>query len=293
MKLIAFTDKTNKDLDNLTQIYLPCPRSNRRAVYFFNANNQLFETQKVTGPGRKSCWVIHDAAFKVDGAVRFISAIDGLFLCLPILENAGRDHKYRTLDDIFTRKNVHVEGPDGEMDIHRLSMLVPVAQLDHLCDRQNVGIDVYRLNEDRALSWLEKKIERLLLNAHFQQHFDPTEQDQQRIKLEAAYTLASYLPHSWFKKLLKKLGIEEMDGTKESLGEDVKATVDTLAVKASMSLINYDEFKNHNPNEIASPKRKDDIKSMDVEQPTKKTKPASKFKTTKGQKKINTFFLAK
>jgi hypothetical protein len=80
-QLIAFSNKSSQgkrkhtphfvnintidlDLDNLNEIYLPCPRSNRRSVYFTNDKGSLYEIQKVTGPGRKSTWFIDSFIYK-------------------------------------------------------------------------------------------------------------------------------------------------------------------------------------------------------------------------------------
>lgn len=193
------------------------------AVYFHNHLNQLFEIQKVTGPGRKSSWSINDAIYKgkkknlifffhsliclyLDGAVRFISPIDPLFVCLPILEKASLDNQFRTLDDVFTRENVEIEGEDGEMDIHRLANIVPIEQLAHVCDSKDVGVAVYRLNNDLVLDWLVKKVDRLIVNASFVKTFKQTGLEQEHLKLDAVYTLANYLTNTWFTKLLDKLG---------------------------------------------------------------------------------------
>lgn len=70
-----------------------------------------------------------------------------------------------------------------------------------------IGSDlyVYKLNEEKALNWLAKKVERLISNSAFKETFETSEQDENTIKLEAAYTLANYLNMVWFKKLLNKL----------------------------------------------------------------------------------------
>lgn len=52
------------ELDNLKELYLPCPRSSRRSVYFCNDKGNLYEIQKVTGPGRKSAWFINSFIYK-------------------------------------------------------------------------------------------------------------------------------------------------------------------------------------------------------------------------------------
>lgn len=148
----------------------------------------------------------------IDGAVRFISPIDPLFICLPILERASVGNQFRTLDDIFTRDNVIIEhdeeddDDDRPIDVHRLTNFVSEDQLKHLCDVQDVGVLVYRLNEDLVLNWLVKKVNRVLENDTFKRSFEQTGQTKEYMKLEAVYTIANYLSQAWFKKLLNKMG---------------------------------------------------------------------------------------
>lgn len=157
----------------MTELYLPCPRSNRRSVYFHNDKGKLYEVQKVTGPGRKSAWLLDTDIYKgmsyilmrkkqfidnpfllLDGAVRFITSLDPLFMALPILDEVYKkdDKKFKTLDDIFSRENVKLEIVGTEtlddegitndeyskpIDVHRLTNIPGFTQqLAHLCDVQ-------------------------------------------------------------------------------------------------------------------------------------------------------------
>lgn len=85
----------------------------------------------------------------VDGVIRFISPLDPLFMALPILEQASKEGKFRSLDDIFSRENVKIEivmdeKVDQDMfaeeyskpiDVHRLTTIPGLKeQLAHLCD---------------------------------------------------------------------------------------------------------------------------------------------------------------
>ncbi|KAI8645680.1 ribonuclease H2, subunit B [Parasitella parasitica] len=212
------------DVNHLTELYLPCPRSNRRSVYFHNDKGKLYEIQQVTGPGRKSAWLLRSEIYK-DGAVRFITALDPLFMALPILDEACKkgDKKFRTLDDIFSRENVRLEivrtetiedegiisdGHSHPIDVHRLTNIPGFTQqLAHLCDVQEIasGLSVYKLNYEKALDWLVKKVNQLISNESFKTSFESTQQEALLIKLEAVYTLSNYLNKDWFSRLLTKL----------------------------------------------------------------------------------------
>ncbi|KAI9354735.1 ribonuclease H2, subunit B [Pilaira anomala] len=221
MKIVAFTNKSDQELNNLTELYLPCPRSNRRSIYFHDKQGKLYELQKVTGPGRKSAWLIDNIIHK-DGAVRFITPIDPLFMALPILQEASKEGKFRSLDDIFSRENVKIhvvldEQIDEEalaeeyakpIDVHRLTNITGLKeQLVHLCDIKEISSNqfVYKLNEENALNWLNKKIDIILSNTQFKSQFNEATKDQDLFKMEAVYTLSNYLSKDWFNRLLTKL----------------------------------------------------------------------------------------
>ncbi|KAI7903285.1 Ydr279p protein family-domain-containing protein [Cokeromyces recurvatus] len=251
-QIIAFTNKSDQDVNNLTELYLPCPRSNRRSVYFQNSKGQLYEIQKVT-LGRKSSWLLDNHIYK-DGAVRFITPLDPLFMALPILQQAFEKdkEKFQTLDTIFSRENVQLETigledssstAEETIDVHRLTSLTGFSeQLSHLCDTQEIAPDlfIYKFNQELALNWLTKKVEQLILNTTFKKQFNTTQQDQDVIKLEAVYTLSNYLNRFWFEKLLTKLNLKEI--IKE---EDVVGNITNYVIDASPSAY----FKRVHPDE--------------------------------------------
>ncbi|KAL0140318.1 ribonuclease H2, subunit B [Mucor lusitanicus] len=286
-QIIAFTNKLDDDVNHLTELYLPCPRSSRRSIYFHNDKGALYEIQKVTGPGRKSAWLIDTDIYK-DGAVRFIASLDPLFMALPILDEAYKkdDKKFKTLDDIFSRENVKLEivgtetlddeGITSEeyskpIDVHRLTNIPGfIKQLAHLCDVQEIATDlfVYKLNHEKTLDWLVK-------SEAFKKSFESTNQEATLMKLEAVYTLSNYLNKDWFNRLLTKLDIEE-EKEEAELGDITNYVTD-----ASPSGF----FKRTHPDEAF------------LDTPAKKKKPQvprSLAKVnTKGMKSITSFFAKK
>lgn len=226
MKFVAFTNKLDQDVNNLKELYLPCPRSNRRSVYFHNDKGALYEIQKVTGCGRKATWLFNDKIYK-DGAFRFITALDPLFMGLPILERASKDDKFKTLDDIFSRENVVLEVEvddekdledalaaeyDKTVDVHRLTNIPGfVEQLAHFCDMQEIATNlfVYKLNQELVLQWLSKKVDIIASNEAFKKSYGSDEKEEKELKLEAVYTLSNYLSKEWFVRLMDKLELSE------------------------------------------------------------------------------------
>ncbi|KAI8979070.1 ribonuclease H2, subunit B, partial [Mycotypha africana] len=194
------------DVDNLKELYLPNPRSSIRSVYLYNDKGRLYEVQKVSN-GRSS-WLLDSHLYK-DGGVRFITPVDPLLIALPIFQNAFQQDKneFKTLDDILCRQNILEQKRAQPLDVHRLINISGfIEQLAHICDMQEIApaFFAYRLNEKSVLTWLEKKVDRLLNNPTFKAYFTENE-DENTVKLEAVYTLSNYLNRQWFEKLLDKL----------------------------------------------------------------------------------------
>lgn len=66
---------------------------------------------------------------------------------------------------------------------------------------------MYKLNYEKTLDWLVKKVNQLISNEAFKKSFESTQQEAILIKLEAVYTLSNYLNKDWFNRLLTKLGL--------------------------------------------------------------------------------------
>ncbi|KAI9276975.1 ribonuclease H2, subunit B [Phascolomyces articulosus] len=223
-KFIALTTANRHDLESLTPIHLPSPQTGQSTLYLHDNDHQhIYEVQRVTGVGRKTSWLIDDILYK-DGTMRHITHVDPLFIALPILENARKesDDKFRILDDIFS----------FNQDENNLAYLLRLKgfqeQLTHLCDTQEVAQDmhVYRLNDQKALTWLQKKVDQLvpkfdtisLLKSSITEDLEKatTEEEKQDVyRQEATYLLSKYLNESWFTALLKHLGLKEIEVDQE------------------------------------------------------------------------------
>ncbi|KAI8359179.1 ribonuclease H2, subunit B [Blakeslea trispora] len=226
----------------------------------------------------------------VDGAVRFISRVDPLFMALPILHYTyKRDcNKFDLLDTLLSRDHVEIEcvdtdGEDGSdmipIDVHRLAALPGFTeQLAHLCDRKEVASNLYayRLNPRLVLIWLAKKVERLSSHPAFQASFAATEQDQDLVKLEAVYMIASYLNREWFDKLLEYLDLSEPQEKAEEL-------LTNYATNASPAAF----FKRVHSEEMAALGDGPLLKKKKPETPRSLSKV-----NTKGMKSLTSFFTA-
>ncbi|CDS13117.1 hypothetical protein LRAMOSA05300 [Lichtheimia ramosa] len=239
--LVAFSRTNNDDVERLIPIQLACPRTGKPTLYLRDAERGvLYELQKVVGPGRKACWLIDNQLHK-DGSIQFISPIDPLFIALPILHRAREQSqgKFRTIDDIF--------GSEQDMQHQKLLDLANFeAQLAHICDTRDVTPELraYRLDDDKVLVWLVKKMERLLPAIPSLVTDDIKEDQKQDVyRQEAVYLLAKYISESQLKALLQHLGIEEI---KEETTDIASYFVDNTAsyFKASPSMPKAQENEN-------------------------------------------------
>ncbi|ORZ00259.1 ribonuclease H2, subunit B [Syncephalastrum racemosum] len=215
---VAFTQAGN-DLREVQKLNLPCPRTGDLTTCLYDdSSKRLYDLQTVKGPGRKCCWLINDA-FIQDGTIHYITPMDPLYIALPILER-GRNSsnesegRFRMLDDLLSNEN------EQASDIGRLEKVDQfVAQLDHLCEKKEIAKDMYayRLDDKKALAWLQKKVEHLVQRlpqiappSTFTDDPKDKEELDKCYKQEAIYLLAKYLSHSWFLKLLDSYGLEQI-----------------------------------------------------------------------------------
>ncbi|KAI7872192.1 ribonuclease H2, subunit B [Spinellus fusiger] len=200
MSQIVFSHKRDQDLEQLCPLRLPCPRSGQWIPYLFSENQQLYELQQVTGPGRKACWLIENTTYK-NGGVRLLTLVDPLFIALTFLEKAYHDSHsyatYRKLEDILSKEYATpqpqedeeeeqdtmmddrmddrmdadaIDQPLEESGLDRLAQLKELkAGLHYLCDSQDVGgglFTVYRFNQEKTMLWLHRKVDQLVRNFH-------------------------------------------------------------------------------------------------------------------------------
>ncbi|KAL1929402.1 hypothetical protein VTP01DRAFT_1540 [Rhizomucor pusillus] len=231
--IVAFTpNKYGADLDSLNTVKLPCPRTGTVAMYLTDrSNTKIFELQKVSGCGRKASWMIDHSLYK-DGSLYLVSPVDPLYISLPILERARNktsdsQGRFRVLDEIFSAEHVG-EGCQVEI-FKRLEGFS--TQVMHLCDEQKVTEDIrmYRLSDDKVLSWLQKKTDSLLskfeqipaLANSASEICSGTESESEKVDIrrrEAVYLLSKYLSKSWFSKLLESYGLEEINA-EQNMGD--------------------------------------------------------------------------
>ncbi|KAK9721884.1 hypothetical protein K7432_003069 [Basidiobolus ranarum] len=191
-------------------IQLKHPKTGKPARFSLH-EGKLCEIQKVD-PEEKRSWFINDTV-QQDGSLFFFTPVDPLFLLIPILETSRQEtHEsggvFQQLDDILSNEE--------EFSYRHITELAGIdQQLNHICDSKAITdtIHVYRLNNEKVLTWLKCKVEMIL------EHFDSvpglnqlilfldspelsSEQRQNLRRRAIVQTLGDYLSLSWRDKLL-------------------------------------------------------------------------------------------
>ncbi|RUS32993.1 Ydr279p protein family-domain-containing protein [Jimgerdemannia flammicorona] len=144
-------------------IRIPHPRTGLPVRYMIQ-DGAILETQKID-PADKRSWFIDDSVQR-DGSLYLMTPIDPLFIAIPMLELARKKSSespgvFLTLDHLF-------DNPDNP-SVARLATLRGLdASLAHVCDIKGrilasrpteiaQGMCVYRLNDEKVVTWLRLK----------------------------------------------------------------------------------------------------------------------------------------
>ncbi|ORX89767.1 hypothetical protein K493DRAFT_410247 [Basidiobolus meristosporus CBS 931.73] len=196
-------------------IQLEHPKTGKPARYLLQ-NGKVCEVQKIDSEGTHS-WFI-DNTVQQDGSLFFFTPVDPLFLLIPILEAAreeksGSEGVFRQLDDVL-----------GETSYRHIAELPGIMeQLKNICDYKVIidTVQVYRLNNEKVLAWLKRKVEMIL------DHFSSlpglsqqilfldsetlTEEQRQILKRRViVQTLSDYLNAAWQDRLMSAYNFEEI-----------------------------------------------------------------------------------
>ncbi|KAL0084462.1 ribonuclease H2, subunit B [Phycomyces blakesleeanus] len=292
MTQVVFTHNRDQDLNDLTPLQLPCPRSGKWITYLYNDKHELFELQQVTGPGRKTCWMIDNTIHK-NGKFRLLTPMDPLFIALPLLEqareNTSNSGNFRKLDDIFSSENIlndideDIKMTVKNTGLHQLSDISGLKEgIKHLCDTQDVGegaFFVYRFNDQKALDWLRKKVDVLVDNfSTIPVLLDAVEDELESVndktdktsvfQRESINILARYLKQAWRQKLLDSYNlIEEVKEVEQYTAQDSTHQSPSAFFKSAST-----------KTEVVVPPKKTK-KSEDQRKAAKNTRPLTSFFT--------------
>lgn len=166
-----------------SSVYLPDPRTGGLTPYLLHAKGSILETQQQRH--KYSCWAV-GGQLLADGSLFLCTAVDPLFMLLPLLEkHAGS--AFRSAEDIVDSSAADmapfghpVDGSDGARNACGVGTeeeaygagsgspgwLVLQSALEHVgacvCDVRQVDEQTYfRLNHDRAMAWLRVKASRV------------------------------------------------------------------------------------------------------------------------------------
>ncbi|KAJ7378015.1 Ribonuclease H2 subunit B [Desmophyllum pertusum] len=193
-------------------IKIPHPRTGKELQFLLShSGEKIFEVLRFKEESRS--WFVDDSVQK-DGSLHVITPVDPLFLILPYLTKFSQ--KFRTLEQLLV--------DEGHPSISRLTGCLTTEEILNICDvKGDDDLQVYRLNNDKAIAWLKVKVEQTAdsvsssgvhvskgsQSATFvrsKRHTDASRVDYVRY----AFGLVSdYLSSQWSESLKESLGITD------------------------------------------------------------------------------------
>ncbi|XP_056004979.1 ribonuclease H2 subunit B-like [Ostrea edulis] len=154
---ICFLNNTVLDIDpnnesRTTFCRLRHPRTEKGAMFLFaNNDRDVFEVSVFSEDCRS--WLV-DNSVQQDGSLYITTPVDCLFLVLPYLLKVKEKGMYMTLDQIVSDSDYP--------ECHRLVNTSGTSELHHIADiKGSDDLQAYRYSEEKSLSWLQSKTERL------------------------------------------------------------------------------------------------------------------------------------
>lgn len=270
--------------NKLTVIKLKHPRTGHLALFALNSvEKKIFEIVQFSE--EHSSWFIQDTVEK-DGSLFLMTPADPLFFILPYI---CQESKYCQLEDVLVDEN--------NLDVKQLLMCCTKKDLENVADfKDAMGIDVYRYNKKKTLSWLKRKV--LLVSkcvmeknismsdgskvSSFIQRKGASYCSEELYNRNACQLVSEYLPDEISKELFDSLGLQVVQNEKKGLEKGMNSQPQKK-LKGETVEPEDDYTKQVN---------------MDVLQPKQKTKLSAAqkqlLKTDKtGMKSISSFFKKK
>ncbi|XP_017775814.1 PREDICTED: ribonuclease H2 subunit B [Nicrophorus vespilloides] len=258
------------------------PNTGESAVFLFSPANNSVQEILTFNEGRRS-WFIDDSV-KSDGKMHLSTPIDPIFLVLPYLRKYCSNHAI-PLEQLLRDE----EYPETE----RLLKSSGLKYLNLISDKKSEDLNAFKYNEEKTLSWLKKKTERVAdilkqKNIHVSggavsASFVKTtknEQDNDSYLRYAAGIVSEYLMDDLSQKLLKFLNIPEE--TQVSLKR--KSILDGQPDAKKIKTEDENKMGSSNVLDLSKP----DIKPS--KQLVQNTKDKARAKAASGSKSITSFF---
>ncbi|KAG9066292.1 hypothetical protein KI688_001513 [Linnemannia hyalina] len=153
---ICIGPKVPAHADNPISMLLPCPSSGLPARYVIQ-DGGLYEMQMVDSEGLRS-WFIGDT-IQSDGALYLITPYDPVFMLIPILDTmrqktADAEGKFLLLEGIFGSSSDQYPSLRHLADLKNIDKYLAL-----VCDVRVAAMKTYRLNDEKVMGWLKKKVE--------------------------------------------------------------------------------------------------------------------------------------
>ncbi|KAG0063335.1 Ribonuclease H2 subunit B [Linnemannia elongata] len=153
---ICIGPKVPAHADNPISMLLPCPSSGLPARYVIQ-DGGLYEMQMVDSEGLRS-WFVGDT-IQSDGALYLITPYDPVFMLIPILDamrqkTADNEGKFLLLEGIFGSCSDQYPSMRHLADLKNIDKYLTL-----VCDVRVAAMKTYRLDDEKVMGWLKKKVE--------------------------------------------------------------------------------------------------------------------------------------
>lgn len=260
-------------------VQLRHPQTGAPAMFLFSPGDGMVQ-EVLTFSENKRSWLIEDSV-KSDGKMHLSTPIDPIFLVLPYLRKTNMAIPLDQLlkDDEF---------PETE----RLLRSTGLKHLHQVADRKgDEELNAYKYNEEKALSWLQKKTERVAevlkqkgihvsggaVSATFVKSGKSDSADAESYLKYAHGLVSEYLPDDLSILLLRQLGIPE----------------DTTTTKRKLAPSQTSETKKPRLSAGSQEQVLDLTKPEKSVKPTISSKEKARAKASAGSKNISAFFKKK
>jgi len=203
----------SEDKEKRVLCKLPHPKNGFVSLFLFQ-ETKMFEVIKFEDKFRS--WLVEDSV-QSDGSLHLLTTFDPIFLIIPYLRKAVKEGRYMQLEDILV--------DSAFPSLRHLEKALSHEALLHICSsKQSADILAYKLDEEKLLAWLKRKVENTakhlsdsntIVKPGMSANFVHT--TTQAEYLRAAHEFVSdYISNNYSVKLKDSLGIKDKENVKET-----------------------------------------------------------------------------
>lgn len=162
MSRIMIAPQQNNPQNSYKMLMLPHP--NAGACYFMFSGSKIFQMHCIDQPFASFSF---NNSIISDGSVYHFTPYDPLYLLVPHLQAHSNSHQFVSLDNMLSSDEYpHLQKLENLPDLPNILSAVCDSTLFFLSEATTIQDNevYYRLNADKVLQWLKRKVEKMLEN---------------------------------------------------------------------------------------------------------------------------------